>query len=89
MDYVCYITYTKENLLNNKVHNFKGYIVKSRQNTQMESTVKEGIILARTNSVRSATGMMKNSGVPISVIVRVLFQKGLIRNTDSASLLDQ
>ena len=63
--------------------------MKSRQNTQMENTVKKGIILARTNSVRSATGMMKKSGVPISVIVRVLFQKGLIRNTDSASLLDQ
>ena len=53
----------------------------------MENTVRKGILLARKNSVRSATGMMQNRGVLMSVLVRVLFQQDSIRNTDLTSLV--
>lgn len=61
--------------------------MKSRLNMQMENTVRKGILLARKNSVRSATGMMQNRGVLMSVLVRVLFQQDSIRNTDLTSLV--
>ena len=53
--------------------------MKSRENIDLEKTVKRGILMSITKGIKSATGMMMKGGVPTNVIIRVLFQQDKIR----------
>lgn len=63
--------------------------MKSRENIDLEKTVKRGILMSITKGIKSATGMMMKGGVPTNVIIRVLFQQDKIRANDSAQIANK
>lgn len=63
--------------------------MKSRENIDLEKTVKRGILMSMTKGVKSAIGMMMKGGVPTKVIIRVLFQQDKIRANDLAPIANK
>ena len=63
--------------------------MKSRENIDLEKTVKRGILMSMTKGVKSAIGMMMKGGVQTKVIIRVLFQQDKIRANDLAQIANK
>ena len=56
--------------------------MKNRSNKLLEEAVVKGLELSANGDDFSAVSLMKNRGVPHSVIARVLYQQDKIRSCD-------
>lgn len=59
-----------------------------RFNKVLEETVAKALVLSHEGDDFAAVAMMKNQGVPVKVIARVLYNEHQIRSTD-LSLIEQ